>query len=354
MKALIVDPYFDTLGGGERYVLSFARNLKEQGHEVEIAWDNKDVLSKAEDRFGLKFPFTVNSRAHQLFSSQSSLIKRFLFTRQYDLIFWVSDGSLPFLFSSKNLVHFQVPFKKVSGNFIINRLKMVFISKLVYNSDFTRHFIENSLPKKKGFTLYPPIDTSSFKPGKKENIILSVGRFDSPSHSKRQDILIKAFKQMQTKQKNDYRLVIAGGLKGDDKVIKDLKKQAGKSNIDFKVNVSFKELLKLFSSAKIFWHAAGYGVDEMEFPDKMEHFGMTTVEAMSAGLVPVVINKGGQKETVTPETGFLWDSIDQLVKQTLDLINFEKDRQTFSKKAQERSKLFSLKSFSIRLKENVL
>lgn len=354
MKALIVGPYFDTLGGGERYALSFASVLKKQGYDVEIAWNEKDILSKAEKRFGLKFPFTINSQAHQFFSSPSSLIKRFLFTRQYDLIFWVSDGSLPFLFSKKNLIHFQVPFKKVSGNYFINRLKLIFINKLIYNSDFTRQFIEKSLPKRKGITLYPPIDTSSFKPGKKENIILSVGRFDSPSHPKRQDILIKAFKQMQTKQKNDYRLIIAGGLKGDDKIIKDLKKQADKSNIDFKVNLSFKELSKLFSSAKIFWHAAGYGIDEMKHPDKMEHFGMTTVEAMSAGIVPAVINKGGQKEVVNSETGFLWDSVSQVVGQTLNLINSEKNRQTYSKKAQERSKLFSLKSFAISLKENVL
>lgn len=354
MKALIVDPYLDTLGGGERYTLSFASVLKKQGYGVEIAWNEKDILSKAEKRFGLRFPFIINSQAHQLFSSQSSLIKRLLFTRQYDLIFWVSDGSLPFLFSKKNLIHFQVPFKKVSGNYFINRLKLIFINKLIYNSNFTRQFIEKSLPKKKGLTLYPPIDTSSIKSGKKENIILSVGRFDSPSHSKRQDILIKAFKQMQAKQKNDYRLVIAGGLKGSDKIIKDLKKQADKSNIDFKVNLSFKELSKLFSSAKIFWHAAGYGIDEMKHPDKMEHFGMTTVEAMSAGLVPVVINKGGQREVVNSETGFLWDSVSQMIGQTLNLINSDKDRQSYSKKAQKRSKLFSLKSFTTSLKENIL
>lgn len=354
MKALIVDPYLDTLGGGERYVLSFANSLKKQGYDVEIAWDKKEDLQKAETRFGLKFPFVINSKAHHLFSTRSSLFQRFLFTHRYDLIFWVSDGSLPFLFSKKNLIHFQVPFKHVAGSRFINRLKLLFINKLVYNSNFTRQVIEKSLSKNKGVILYPPIDTSSFKSGKKENIILSVGRFDSPSHPKRQDVLIKAFKKMQAKQKNDYRLVLVGGLKGDNQIIKDLKKQAGKSAVDFKVNVSFEELLELFSSAKIFWHAAGYGISETEHPDKMEHFGMTTVEAMSAGLVPAVINKGGQKEIVIPETGYLWESLDQLVEQTLNLINSEKKRQILSRQAKKRSQLFSLKKFAHDLKENVL
>lgn len=354
MKALIIDPYLDTLGGGERYVLSFASNLKKQGYDVEIAWDKKEDLQKAEARFGLKFPFVINSKAHHFFSSKSSLFQRFLFTRRYDLIFWVSDGGLPFLFSKKNLIHFQVPFKQVAGNHFINRLKLLFIDKLVYNSNFTRQVIEKSLSKNKGVILYPPIDTSSFKPGKKENIILSVGRFDSPSHSKRQDILIKAFKKMQAKENNNYRLVLAGGLKGNNQIIKNLKKQAGKSAVDFKINVSFKELTELFSSAKIFWHAAGYGINETEHPEKMEHFGMTTVEAMSAGLVPIVINKGGQKEIVIPEIGYLWDSLDQLVEQTLSLIGSEKNRQTLSRQSQKRSRLFSLKKFAHDLKENVL
>lgn len=354
MKALIVGPYFDTLGGGERYAFSFANTLKEQGYDVEIAWNEKNILLKAENRFGLKFPFNVNPQAYQFFSTRSSLIQRFLFTRQYDLIFWISDGGLPFLFSKKNLIHFQVPFKQVAGNRFINRLKLLFIDKLVYNSNFTRQVIEKSLSKNKGVILYPPIDTSSLKPGKKENIILSVGRFDSPSHPKRQDILIKAFKKMQAKEKNNYRLILAGGLKGNDRIIKNLKKQAGKSAVDFKVNISFKELTELFSSAKIFWHAAGYGISETEHPDKMEHFGMTTVEAMSAGLVPVVINKGGQKEVVISEIGYLWDSLDQLVKQTLGLINSEKSRQILSRQAQKRSRLFSLKKFAHDLKENVL
>lgn len=349
MKALIVDPYLDTLGGGERYLLSFAKTLKDQGYDVEIAWNKKEDLQKAENRFGLKFPFVINSEAHQFFSTKSSLLQRFKFTHQYNVIFWVSDGSLPFLFAKKNLVHFQVPFKKVAGNYFINQLKLLFIDKLIYNSKFTCRVIEKSLPKDKGVILYPPIDTSSFKSGKKENIILSVGRFDSPSHPKRQDILIKAFKRMQIKQKNNYRLVLVGGLKGNDQIIKNLKKQAGKSTVDFKINPDFQELLKLFSSAKIFWHATGYGVNETEHPDKMEHFGMTTVEAMSAGCVPVVINKGGQKEIVTPETGFLWDSLDQMVEQTLKLIDSEKIRQSLSKEAQKRTNHFSLSAFQQRV-----
>ena len=58
-------------------------------------------------------------------------------------------------------------------------------------------------------------------------------------------------------------------------------------------NASNAQLKSLYQTAKIFWHAKGMDVDEHLHPDLTEHFGMTTVEAMAGGCVPVVINKGG-------------------------------------------------------------
>ena len=62
-------------------------------------------------------------------------------------------------------------------------------------------------------------------------------------------------------------------------------------------NLERSRLRQLYAQARIFWHAAGYGECD-ERPELSEHFGMATVEAMSAGCIPVVINKGGQPEIV--------------------------------------------------------
>ncbi|TMI07141.1 glycosyltransferase [Candidatus Bathyarchaeota archaeon] len=43
-----------------------------------------------------------------------------------------------------------------------------------------------------------------------------------------------------------------------------------------------------------------------------EHFGITIVEAMSAGCVPVVHDSGGPKEIINEETGFRWQSIEEV------------------------------------------
>jgi glycosyltransferase involved in cell wall biosynthesis len=319
-KALIFDPYLDTLGGGERYTLSFALDLVENGYDVEIAWSESNILEKATSRFGLDFSsLRVNSIAYEKCRRKISLIERFLFTKDYDLIFWVSDGSLPFLFSKRNLIHFQVPFVNLGGDQFTNNLKSIFVNKFIYNSQFTRSVLEKHLDNQKSFVLYPPIDINKFTPGIKENQILSVARFGSPLHSKRQDVLIEAFRKLSTKV-SGYRLVLTGGIVGDLSVLEDLKKQAEGLFIEIIPNPDFNKLKELYATSKFFWHAAGYGIDEEKDPEKVEHFGMTTVEAMASGCVPLVIAKGGQKEIIVSNTGFLCKDEVEIADKTAELI----------------------------------
>ncbi|EKD53313.1 MAG: hypothetical protein ACD_61C00071G0001 [uncultured bacterium] len=349
-KALIFDPYIDTLGGGERYILTFALGLIKNGYSVVLAWPSKNELKSAELRFGLDLSkISIDEEAYGLCSQKSAYTERLQFTKDYDLIFWVSDGSLPFLFSKNNIIHFQVPFKKLGGNPTVNNLKNVFIKKFVYNSDFTRNVLEKNLPKDKGFVLYPPIDIDSFTPGKKEDVILSVARFDSPSHGKRQDVLIEAFKKLSKKVKG-YKLILAGGLKGDEVIMQKIVKMAKGLPVEFVVNPDFNELKKLYSKARFFWHAAGYEVNEQTDPDKVEHFGMTTVEAMASGCIPIVINKGGQKEIITPDSGFLCENDTEIAKVTATLIDNPKEQIGMSTCALERSKIFSTENFYEKIK----
>jgi hypothetical protein len=66
-KALIFDPYLDTLGGGERYSLTFALGLLSQGYLVEVAWKDSGTIRAAEDRFGLDLSkIKINKKAYDL------------------------------------------------------------------------------------------------------------------------------------------------------------------------------------------------------------------------------------------------------------------------------------------------
>ncbi len=98
----------------------------------------------------------------------------------------------------------------------------------------------------------------------------------------------------------------------------------------------------LFRKASIFWHGAGLGEDEQLHPEKFEHFGITTVEAMSAGCIPVVIDKGGQKEIIKDGVdGFFFGDLEELSKITLDIVKGKKDCGTIRKNAVKNCQRFS-------------
>lgn len=347
MKALLYDPYVDTLGGGERYVFTFALALLKAGYQVDLAWKDKSVIDSARLRFDLDLTSVkIDPQAYRDLSLSAGLLARYSRTKNYDLVFWVSDGSLPYLFGRKNFIHFQVPFTKVGGNPINNLFKMFRVNRLIFNSNFTASVIKRQLPLFPSATLYPPIDTEGFKPGRKENLILSVARFDSPSHAKRQDVLIEAFKKLYSQNKN-YQLIFAGAVKGEggEDYLNSLKQSAGKLPIKFVISPDFDKLKQLYAKAKIFWHAAGYGIDETREPEKVEHFGITTVEAMAAGAVPVVIDKGGQREIITGDTGFLCQSTDEIVASTISLLNSPEKLKSMSENAIQRSREFNTERF---------
>ncbi|MDB6070143.1 MAG: glycosyl transferase group 1, partial [Verrucomicrobiales bacterium] len=116
--------------------------------------------------------------------------------------------------------------------------------------------------------------------------------------------------------------------------------------VSLEPNLPFPELRKAYQSATFFWHAAGYGHDEKKNPADAEHFGMTTVEAMAAGCIPLVINKGGQPEIVEHGvSGFVWDRPDQLLDFTRALARDPGRRAAMSLAARERAASFSRAAF---------
>ena len=113
---------------------------------------------------------------------------------------------------------------------------------------------------------------------------------------------------------------------------------AAKSGASVEVNLAHARIKSLYRRAKIFWHAAGMGVDENLQPEWLEHFGMTTVEAMAAGCVPVVINKGGQPEIVEHGvSGFCWNTVEEWECYTVRLMHDDALFQKMSDAARRRA-----------------
>lgn len=372
LKAGIYDPYLDTLGGGERYCLTVAEILSKKGYDVDLFWSgDPTLLTKAMNRFALdlhpikivKDIFNLPLRHLELaednlktinrpIQKTSNIINKYQITRKYHLFFYLSDGSLPLIFSKKNILHMQVPFHfhhNIHQKFF-TYLKAKLFSQIICNSKFTQNFIEKYLGCSSN-VLYPPVDILKFNPAKiKTNSILSVGRFDNILNAKKQDILIEAFKRLCHQQERlDWKLILLGGSllsEETNSFLKYLRKLARGYPVEFLINPSFEVLKNYYSEAKIYWHAAGFGVDEDNHPEATEHFGISTVEAMASGAVPVVVSKGGLKEIVNNnQNGFLWQDVDGLVNQTLSLIKSPQRLNLLSQAALLSCQQFSKENF---------
>lgn len=350
MRIGIYDPYLQTLGGGEWYVLSIAACLSQE-HDVRIFWDNVDILASAQERFGLN---TKGISLKPNVFSTGSFFQRKKATEELDVMIFVSDGSIPWLFAKKNILLFQFPVNWVRSN-IITKLKLSRIKTIICYSDFVKQFIDKSFHTK-SIVLPPSLAVEGKFYKKKENIILTVGRFTKAMNAKKQEVLIQTFKKMIDHGLSGWKLVIAGGVLSEDQDFVDsLKNDAQGYPIIILPNISHEKLQELYAKAKIYWHAAGFGEDLEKYPERAEHFGITTVEAMSSSVVPIVINAGGQKEIVQEgNTGFLWKDLSELEEKTKEVMTNKKLWETISKNAQERSKDFSSEEFCIKVHKYLL
>lgn len=347
MRIGIYDPYLDTLGGGEKYALSIASCLM-YDHEVSLFWDDPVILKQASERFSLDLSQVKIKK--NIFGKDTSFLRKLVETKKYDCLIFMSDGSIPWLFSKKSFILFQFPVPWVKMN-ILNTLKFTRIHGLLCYSEFVKDSLKKTF-KKPTFVLSPPITMPQFAGGKKENIILTVGRLTKAMNAKKQEVMVETFKQMCAEGLKGWKLVLAGGmLSQDEDFLHHLKYVSKNFPIEIHENISYKNLIELYKKAKIYWHAAGFGEDLSKYPERAEHFGITTVEAMSQQAVPIVFSGGGQKEIVKDTiNGYLWREKNELIEKTIEIINNETLMKEFGKKAEKTSQLFSLEEF----KKNLL
>lgn len=171
------------------------------------------------------------------------------------------------------------------------------------NSTFTAGWVKR-LWGRDSQVLYPPVNPVA--PGAaKEPIILSLGRFFDPSrgHCKKQVEMVEALRSMVERGTvGDWQLHLVGGVSAPDRDYAMRVKQLAQGlPVHVHLNAKGAVVADLLSRASIYWHAGGLGEDPEAHPERFEHFGIAVVEAMTAGLVPVVFGAAGPAEIVEHE-----------------------------------------------------
>lgn len=217
---------------------------------------------------------------------------------------------------------------------------------LVSSSRYGAHWIQKKWGLPDARTIYPAVEAAC-APVIKEPLILSVARFEHTG-SKNQLEMISAFEALCRQYPGEMKpwsLAIAGGTFGGNPYLAKVLARAGSnSRIRVLANLSNEEIKNLYARASLFWHACGLNTGD---PARAEHFGMTTVEAMQNRCVPVVINKGGQREIVEHgKSGYLFDDTGSWMRYTLDLICDIESRKVMAQRAEARGGFFGKTIFA--------
>lgn len=363
-RAALYDPFLDTLGGGEKHILSILKVLEDEGYEINIFWD-QNLQKQIEDRFRLQFvnklKFLPNVFNPEGSRNHEGFLKKLITLKNFDIFFYVTDGSYFFSSAKKNFIFSMVPDKELFSMTLINKLKTLNY-RFISNSYFTQSALQKWNINSK--VIYPYLNEDYIKLKtdtlKKDKIILSIGRFYRHLHSKKQAEIIKVFKQFKQNSNlfKDFTLILAGGLKEEDKDYFNQLESLTKGRLDilFKTNLSYKELCKLYQNSQIYLHFTGYNTDETLNPQLVEHLGIAPLEAMSCGCLTFAYNAGGLKELISDnKNGFLFKNEAELFNKIVHVLkNPVKQKHIIKQAKQTVREKFSYEIFKKRVKEVIL
>jgi glycosyltransferase involved in cell wall biosynthesis len=221
-----------------------------------------------------------------------------------------------------------------------------FWSNSVFTADHVREMWECD-----SAVVYPPVlEQLRSDATKNPYQIVSIGRFMSPKqgHCKNQHQLIQAFEALCRTSDKPWVLHLCGGVDAkNDSYFREVEKKSKNSqlNIHLHPNIGKDALVVLMASSSYFWHATGLGVSSNE-PHKLEHFGITVVEAMKGGMIPIVHNSAGPAEILKEFPDLKFRTISELAQITQyfstlssELLELERHRLL------EASKNFSVQKF---------
>jgi GT2 family glycosyltransferase/glycosyltransferase involved in cell wall biosynthesis len=192
-------------------------------------------------------------------------------------------------------------------------------------------------------------------PWNERRTIVSVGRFFAGGHNKRQDIVIEAFRQIIETGVEGVELALAGTIHPSPAGrarFYELQELAADLPCTFYPNIGRHDLAALYRRSAVLIHAAGFGVDPDEFPEALEHFGITPIEAACFGCIPVVYGQGGPRDVIRAlgcDTAF--STVEECARIVTGLLKDLPGSTALSSHLLQRSQMYSAAAFQNRVNE---
>jgi len=324
--ANIVHISLNPRGGSERLAVAVIQALSEIGIDIDLTTFEEPNISKLERAYGGVAMSAIKKIKTITITDSIGMAKM---NKNYDLTINTHGDMLPYFlpyFSKNNSItycHFPLAKYLIESEdpeycrFLNGRIlstinhtnlstkyydlvntsyaNMLRSSTVISNSEFSRRVISKAFGID-SIVLSPPVDVALFRKvalfsshaRNSKDAILVISRFHPTKKIENAIRLAKLLKQ----HKVGTEMKIVGNIPPNrDGYYLYLKHLVDRYNladyVTFEVNVSFSRLLNLMRECKVYFH-----------PLLGEPFGISTVEAMSAGLIPVVPNIGGHTEFV--------------------------------------------------------
>lgn len=319
---------FEVLGGSERVAVAVINVLKSLGYNVRLItsyidkekvkkWDrnfidpDEIVIKKIPVKFGLykALYFSFISRPGNTISTIGDITHC-----DYSYIHFpwsLADnlkkmGLSRYEYSSGKMRIYYLPYKYFHRTFFRSSK-----SKLLANSSWTGKILELS-----GYSytvLYPPVDVEKFikisNKNRNPKLVVTISRI---APEKNLENLFSVAERLK-----DYKFVLLGSSGRSKRYFESVVENAKRlGNVIVVSDFSDEELLKYFSEAKVYFH-----------PKINEHFGISIVEAIAGGLVPVVYKNGGPWLDIIKggKYGFGYTNVDEAVEAVIEASKFEND-----------------------------
>jgi glycosyltransferase involved in cell wall biosynthesis len=194
--------------------------------------------------------------------------------------------------------------------------------------------------------VYPPVDVERFRQnpdGDRENLVVSVSRI---RRGKQLESVIRVARLVEDGEFIILGLADQASKDSLESLMKTIRYMGLEDRVKFLINQPFKRFKSVLSRAKVYLHT-----------QPMEAFGISVVEAMASGCVPVVPRLGGPWRDILELKngcyGLGYSSLEEASERIRMLLKDEESRKKISLRARLRAKDFNAPNFEDRIKRIV-